>query len=91
MWFNDIDIEQRHPPWPRRIESVAPGRHELALHRYLKRKRHPEATPRRRKPRGGSDARIPWIDALTAVARRLPAAAMALHRGLRRLFVTVGP
>jgi hypothetical protein len=91
MWFNDIDIEQRHPPWPRRIESVAPGRHEVALHRYLERKRHREKMPRRRKPHSGSDARIPWIDALTAGVGRLAAAAIALHRGLRRLFVTVRP
>ena len=38
MWFTDIDIKLRRPSWPPRVESVAPGRHRVALDRYLESK-----------------------------------------------------
>lgn len=47
MWFNHIDIELRYPSWPPRAESAAPGRHRVALDRYLERKTRREVERRR--------------------------------------------
>jgi len=49
MWFNDIDIEQRHPPWPRTIESVAPGAPWVGA-----------ASLSRTQTAPGEDAAAPW-------------------------------
>jgi hypothetical protein len=71
MWFNDIDIEQRHPSWPRPIESVAPERHQATLDRYLERQRRWEAERQRHQARGEMDALKSWIEAVTAGAQHL--------------------
>ena len=70
MWFNDIDMKLCYLSWSRRVESVASGRHRVALDRYLERKRRREVERRRYEFEAKFETMRDWVEALTARSSR---------------------